>query len=144
MELWNSLSDTLSSKVMWPEIIDQWDLSMRGLTKDLGRLVYKVETEPLPTSNIRRGGVNGAVRRTAQSVPPGSLDPNPAIPPRVRTLSSDDETDSHEPLTLQQNQLARLSATDRTRVPRRRTSSDDSLTHSTATSKDQCSWTIRY
>ena len=39
---------------------------MRALTKDLGRLVYKVETEPLPTANIRRGGANGGARRTAQ------------------------------------------------------------------------------
>lgn len=106
---------------------------MRGLTKELGRLVYKVETETTPTAGIRRG-VNGVVRRTAQSVPPGSLDQNPAVSIRVRTLSSDDDTDSHEPLALQQQQPVRTSATERARVPRRRTSSDDSLTHSTATS----------
>jgi hypothetical protein len=106
---------------------------MRGLTKELGRLVYKVETEAMPTTNIRRGGgVNDAVRRTAQSVPPGSLDQNPPVSIRVRTLSSDDDTDSHEPLTPQQ-QPVRISASERVRVPRRRTSSDDSLTHSTAT-----------
>lgn len=107
---------------------------MRGLTKELGRLVYKVETEAMPASNIRRGGANGVVRRTAQSVPPGSLDQNPPVSIRVRTLSSDDDTDSHEPLTPQQQQPIRISATERARVPRRRTSSDDSLTHSTAAS----------
>lgn len=106
---------------------------MRGLTKDLGRLVYKVETEPLAASNIRRGGINGAIRRTAQSVPPGSLDQNPSIILHNRTLSSDDDLDSHEPLTPQQYQPARTSIVDRSRVPRRRTNSDDSLTPSTAT-----------
>ncbi len=106
---------------------------MRALTKDLGRLVYKVETEPLPASNIRRGGANGGARRTAQSVPPGSLDQNSSIPQRVRTLSSDDDTDSHEQATPQQNQPSRTSIMDRARIPRRRTNSDDSLTHSTTT-----------
>jgi hypothetical protein len=107
---------------------------MRALTKDLGRLVYKVETEPLPTSNIRRTvGANGGARRTAQSVPPGSLDQNSSMPQRVRTLSSDDDTDSHEQTTPQQNQPARTSIIDRARIPRRRTNSDDSLTHSTST-----------
>jgi hypothetical protein len=133
VELWNNLSDTLSSKAMWPEVIDQWDLSMRALTKDLGRLVYKVETEPLPTSTIRRVGANGGARRTAQSVPPGSLDQNSSMPQRVRTLSSDDDTDSHEQTIPQQHQPSRTSIIDRTRIPRRRTNSDDSLTHSTAT-----------
>jgi hypothetical protein len=102
---------------------------MRALTKDLGRLVYKVETEPLPTSNVRRVGA----RRTAQSVPPGSLDQNPSIIQRVRTLSSDDDTDPPEQATPQQHQPIRTSIIDRTRVARRRTNSDDSLTHSTAT-----------
>jgi hypothetical protein len=106
---------------------------MRALTKDLGRLVYKVETEPLPTSNIRRGGANGGVRRTAQSVPPGSLDQNSSMPQRVRTLSSDDDTDPPEQITPQQYQPARTSIVDRARVARRRTNSDDSLTHSTTT-----------
>ena len=54
---------------------------MRTLTKDLGRLVYKVEIEQSSTTNIRRAGV----RRTAQSVPPGLLDQNPPISQRVRT-----------------------------------------------------------
>jgi hypothetical protein len=102
---------------------------MRALTKDLGRLVYKVETEPLPTSNVRRVGA----RRTAQSVPPGSLDQNPSILQRVRTLSSDDDTDPPEQAIPQQHQPVRTSIVDRTRVARRRTNSDDSLTHSTAT-----------
>ena len=106
---------------------------MRALTKDLGRLVYKVETEPLPTSNIRRGGANGGTRRTAQSVPPGPLDQNSSMPQRVRTLSSDDDTDSHEQTTPQQHQPSRTSIMDRARIPRRRTNSDDSLTHSSAT-----------
>ncbi|CAF3004104.1 unnamed protein product [Rotaria sp. Silwood2] len=144
VELWNSLSDTLSSKVMWPEVIDQWDLSMRALTKDLGRLVYKVETEALQTSNIRRGGANGGIRRTTQSVPPGSLDQNPSNAQRVRTLSSDDDVDLPEQATppplqhqhhhqhhQQQQQPIRTSITDRTRVARKRTNSDDSLTHTT-------------
>lgn len=109
---------------------------MRALTKDLGRLVYKVETEPLPTSNIRRGGANGGnggIRRTAQSVPPGSLDQNSSIPQRVRTLSSDDDTDPPEHIIPQQFPPTRTSIIDRNRIPRRRTNSDDSLTHSTAT-----------
>jgi len=106
---------------------------MRALTKDLGRLVYKVETEPLATSNIRRGGANGGARRTAQSVPPGSLDQNSSIPQRVRTLSSDDDIDPPEQSTPQQ-QPNRTSIIERTRVARRRTNSDDSLTHSTTTS----------
>lgn len=106
---------------------------MRALTKDLGRLVYKVETEPLPTSNIRRAGANGVARRTAQSVPPGSLDQNPSISQRVRTLSSDDDTDPPEQATPQQHQPTRTSIIDRTRIPRRRTNSDDSLAHSTTT-----------
>jgi hypothetical protein len=106
---------------------------MRALTKDLGRLVYKVETEPLATANIRRGGANGGARRTAQSVPPGSLDQNSSIPQRVRTLSSDDDTDPPEQITPQQHQPARTSIIDRARVARRRTNSDDSLTHSTTT-----------
>jgi hypothetical protein len=106
---------------------------MRALTKDLGRLVYKVETEPLPTSNIRRGVGNGGARRTAQSVPPGPLDQNSSIPQRVRTLSSDDDTDPPEQTIPQQYQPARTSIIDRARVSRRRTNSDDSLTHSTTT-----------
>jgi hypothetical protein len=104
---------------------------MRALTKDLGRLVYKVETEPLPTSNIRRAGANGG-RRTAQSVPPGSLDQNPIITQRVRTLSSDDDSDLPEQTTPQQHQPVRTSIIDRARIPRRRTNSDDSLTHSSS------------
>jgi hypothetical protein len=28
VELWNSLSDTLSAKVMWPEVIVQWDVGV--------------------------------------------------------------------------------------------------------------------
>jgi hypothetical protein len=106
---------------------------MRALTKDLGRLVYKVETEPLPTSNNRRGGPNVVGRRTAQSVPPGPLDQNPSIPQRVRTLSSDDDTDPPEHTTPQQHPPVRTSIIDRARVARRRTNSDDSLTHSTTT-----------
>lgn len=110
---------------------------MRALTKDLGRLVYKVETEQSSTSNIRRGGV----RRTAQSVPPGPLEQTSSTSQRVRTLSSDDDTDSTEQATpqqqqqqQQQNQIHRTSIIERARVPRRRTSSDDSLTHSSVPS----------
>ncbi|CAF1045593.1 unnamed protein product [Rotaria sp. Silwood1] len=135
VELWNNLSDTLSSKVMWPEVIDQWDLSMRALTKDLGRLVYKVETESSQTSNIRRGGANGGIRRTPQSVPSGALDQNPSVVQRIRTLSSDDDMDLPEqttPPSQHQQQSIRPSLVERTRVARRRTSSDDSATHTTS------------
>lgn len=100
---------------------------MRALTKDLGRLVYKVETEQLPTTNLRRGGA----RRTAQSVPPGALDQNPSTSQRIRTLSSDEDTDPPEQMPPQQHQHVRTSIVERTRAPRRRTNSDDSLTHST-------------
>ncbi|CAF1014308.1 unnamed protein product [Adineta steineri] len=136
VELWNHLSDTLSSRTMWPEVIDQWDASMRALTKDLGRLVYKVETEPIATTSIRRGVGNIGVRRTATSVPPSSLDLNSSNTQRTRTLSSDDDIDPAEqstPQQQQQHQLNRTTINERDRVPRRRTNSDDSLTHSTAT-----------
>lgn len=103
---------------------------MRALTKDLGRLVYKVDTEPSITSNIRRGGVNGAVRRP--TVPPGSLDLNSSNTQRVRTISSDDDVDAPEQTTPQQ-QLNRISIVEHTRETRQRTRSDDSLTHSTTT-----------
>jgi hypothetical protein len=106
---------------------------MRALTKDLGHLVYKVETEPLITSNIRRTVGNVGLRRTAQSVPPGSLDLNSSNIQHGRTLSSDDDIDPPEQSTPQQ-QPNRTSIIDRTRVARRRTNSDDSLTHSTTTS----------
>ena len=106
---------------------------MRALTKDLGRLVYKVETEPLLASTVRRVGANGGVRRTTQSVPPGSLDLNSSNIQRIRTLSSEDDTDPPEQSTPQQQQPNRTSIIDRTRVARRRTNSDDSLTHSTTT-----------
>jgi hypothetical protein len=107
---------------------------MRTLTKDLGRLVYKVETESsLPTSATRRGGPSIGARKTVQSVPPGSLDQTSSIPQRIRTLSSDDDMDLPEQ-TIPQQQPARTSIVDRNRVTRRRTNSDDSLTHSTTTS----------
>jgi hypothetical protein len=106
---------------------------MRGLTKELGRLVYKVDTEPLPVSNVRRGGANGGTRRAGQSAPPGSLDQNSSVPQRVRTLSSDEDADPPEQITPQQQQQpVRTSNIERSRVARRRTNSDDSLTHSSA------------
>ncbi|CAM4909308.1 unnamed protein product [Rotaria socialis] len=135
VELWNSLSDTLSSKATWSEVIDQWDVSMRALTKDLGRLVYNVETEASQSSNIRRTVANGGVRRNAQSVPPGALEQNSSGIQRVRTLSSDEDADTAEqtppPPQQQQQQPIRPSIIERTRVARRRTSSDESLTHTT-------------
>ncbi|CAF4316699.1 unnamed protein product, partial [Rotaria magnacalcarata] len=138
VELWNSLSDTLSSKAMWSEVIDQWDVSMRALTKDLGRLVYNVETEASQSSNIRRTGANGGVRRNAQSVPPGALEQNSSGIQPVRTLSSDEDADTAEQTTppqqqqqQQQQQPIRPSIIERTRIARRRTSSDESLTHTT-------------
>lgn len=109
---------------------------MRALTKDLGRLVYNVETDTSQGSNIRRGGANVGNRRGVQSVPSGSTDQNSSIIQRARTLSSDDDIDLTEQTTppqqqQQQQQANRTVATDRTRVTRRRTSSDDSLTHTT-------------
>ncbi|CAF0735212.1 unnamed protein product [Adineta ricciae] len=138
VELWNNLSDTLSSKAMWPEVIDQWDLSMRALTKDLGRLVYKVETEPLIATSIRRGGATGGVRRTAQSVPPNSLDLNSTSNRRGRTISSDEDIDAPDQSTPQQ-QPTRALITEQNRSVRRRTSSDDSLPHSTTTTSSSMS-----
>ena len=105
---------------------------MRTLTKDLGRLVYKVETESLPTSGTRRTAPSSGGRKPIQSAPSGSLDPNSSIPQRIRTLSSDDDMDSPEQIIPQQ-QPARTAIVDRNRVTRRRTNSDDSLTHSTTT-----------
>ena len=108
---------------------------MRALTEDLGRLVYKVELQPLPTSNIRRGGASVGARRTIPSMPSGSIDQNSSATQRGRTLSSDDDIDQPEQTTPQQQQQSvRTSLVERARVARRRTNSDDSLTHSTTTS----------
>lgn len=107
---------------------------MRALTKDLGRLVYHVETDLLQPSTARRSGANGGFRRNAQSVPPGALDQSTSSTQLTRTLSSDDELDGAEQTTLpplQQQQLARISAADLARVARQPTSSDDSLTYTT-------------
>ena len=104
---------------------------MRALTKDLGRLVYKVETEPLIATSIRRAGATGGVRRTAQSVPPNSLDLNSTSTRRGRTISSDEDIDAPDQSTPQQQPARSLIAEQNSSV-RRRTSSDDSLPHSTA------------
>jgi hypothetical protein len=105
---------------------------MRALTKDLGRLVYKVETEPSIPGNIRRGGPVGGARKTGRPIPPASLDINRPRMPRGRTLSSDEDVDVSEQSTPQQQQ-PRTSLVERAQAPQRRTNSDDSAIHSATT-----------
>ena len=101
---------------------------MRTLTKDLGCLVYKVDIEPAPVSNVRRGrggiGQDG-VRRTMQSTHPDLLDQNYPLTHHSRMLSSDEDTDSPEQTTPLQQTSNRTSVIDRQGKPRRRTNSDD-------------------
>ncbi|CAF1289211.1 unnamed protein product, partial [Didymodactylos carnosus] len=102
VELWNSLSDTLSSKVAWPEVIEQWDLTMRGLTKDLGRLVYNVETEVTTVNamtTIRKGGKK-IVQIGEQEHGNQAASSNENRTRRGRTLSSDDEHDLSDPRVM--------------------------------------------
>ena len=106
---------------------------MRTLTEELGRLVYKVECETIPTSNTRRG-THVAVRRQVQSSGPDTIDPNSLVIPRPKRTSSDeDETDSNEQNTPLQQPPNRTSMIDR-RPPRFRTNSDDSATQSNTSS----------
>ena len=103
---------------------------MRALTKDLGRLVYNVENEPLPTSNNRRSGGNNGFRRITQSVPRDSVEQISSTIQCIRSLSSDEDADGLDQITSPQHTV-RVSIAERTRLARRRTNSDDSLTHST-------------
>ncbi|CAF0804920.1 unnamed protein product [Didymodactylos carnosus] len=121
VELWNNLSDTLSSKAAWPEVIEQWDLTMRSLTKDLGKLVYNVETE-VPTTNTMttiRKGIKKFTQTGAQEHGQRETSSIESRNRRARTLSLDDDSDFGEPRTV------RTTITN-TRI---RTNSDDSLSH---------------
>jgi hypothetical protein len=105
---------------------------MLALTEDLGRLVYRVEMDPMANKNMRRGG---GARRIVQSLPPSSSDPNSSAPHLARAGSSDDDdSDSAEQTLPFQQAAVRAPAQDRARFSRRRTSSDDSATHSSNTS----------
>jgi hypothetical protein len=107
---------------------------MRTLTEDLGRLVYKVETEPLPTANLRRGGAHAGIRRTPQTNVSDSFEQNTMLVQRARLLSSDDDTDSPEQTTPLQQISNRMSQIEYQRMNRQRTSSEDSITQSTGLS----------
>ena len=103
---------------------------MRKLTENLGLLVYGVRIESSMVSKTRRVAVNGEVRRTTQSVPPGSFDQHPGAMHPAGALTSDEDADPNEQTTPQQFPPVRKSLIDHNQTPRRRTSSDDSLTPS--------------
>ena len=108
---------------------------MRTLTKDLGRLVYKVDIEPAPDSNARRvrtGAIPDGVRRAIQTGHPDSLEQHFALVHHSRALSSDEDTDSPEQTTPLQHTSNRTSIMERQGKARLRANSDDNPSQSTS------------